>query len=102
VCNTHLLSPNCFQLCPKTKSSGRKTPRGPERKSPWFPIDKNGSGNILVGAVVAVVVHRYTLKLKVVVAFVETVTFYTMLVRYHLPEFGTYREDHNKRVREDK
>jgi hypothetical protein len=65
-----------------------------------FQIDENGSGNVLVGANL-VVVYGYT-KLKVVVAFVKTVTFYTMLVRYHLPEFGTYREDDNKRIGEDK
>ena len=54
-----------------------------------FEIDKDRTGNVLVRADF-VVVDINALKLKVVVALVQTIRLNAVLVRDDLPELGTY------------
>ena len=76
------------------KLSGRKrSPRGPERTvhSSRLKIDKDSARNVLVRTDL-VVVHRDPLELHAIVPFVETIPLDSMLIRNHLPEFGTYAQ----------
>jgi hypothetical protein len=53
-----------------------------------FEVNKNSTGNILVGPDL-VVVNVDTFKLKVIISLVKTIPLNAVLVRDNFPEFGT-------------